>query len=200
MLGSALKRSVQLGTCVLICGASGCCKPDSIEVRTWRENGECKMEIDFEESAFGVYITSPGATIPRKQEKFEWLTYWGIDTTTFPPAINPPVLYGIDELDGGEDSKIASIKSNASGKEDDPFWKRVGLPENTSAEYPLPVTTDDGRVSLETVGAFVVHVVTLGGNGELTVGEVDDAGKAIPGRGFRCGETYGSLPLHYGWE
>ncbi len=192
---------------VLLAGLGGaCCPPENVSVVASRVDGECVLDIDYEGTALGVYVTEvtvssaasdalgEEVSYPRQNERFEGIVFFGLDTTTFPDGIVPPVRYGNLEKDtenGYMRSDDEALNVDADGQ---PVYARVyPMPtinlEPDCVRCQLSAVDDQGRaVPQRAIGSFKVGVVTLGGNAETP-----------PITDFRC-PLPGGAPIQYGTD
>jgi len=190
------------------------------------------MDVNYEGTALGVYaieleydVTEPDpenpgkkksvrvekVKFPRSNSEFPGLVFFGLDTTTFPDGIVPPVRYGDTEKERAVDTKNAFMHT------DDPEYNvaydpMTGLPLGRSkyqVEYPMPLENANdscercelsSRDSGRSVGAFKIGVVTVPGNTELEIpGEEEPDSFVCPSSGDPEGLIFGTpLSPHYG--
>jgi hypothetical protein len=201
-------------TCCLLAAcaavASGCCPPDSISIIASRVDGECVLDLDYEGTALGIYVSEPKVTAadshalgkdveyPRGPDKFEGIVFFGLDTTTFPDGIVPPVRYGDTTKPRSQDTKNGYMHS------DDPAYnKKDPVTQQTpyALTYPMPLINseedctrcqlsmqdDQGLATPDrTVGAFKIGIVTVPGNTEVELSA------------FSC--PTGAEPIQYGTD
>jgi len=207
----------------------GCCPPDSIEVSVFRANGDCQMDINYEGTALGVYVMEPtyfdvkksGETItsvevkdvefPRSNSEFPGIVFFGLDTTTFPDGIVPPVRYGETDKDRAVDTKNAFMHSDSAEYNTtyDLATKMDLKVAKYQREYPMSLENADKacmRCELSssdpkrTVGPILIGVVTVPGNTTLEVPE-EEGGDAFqcPAAGDTGVTIYGTeLSPHFG--
>lgn len=190
------------------------------------------MDVNYEGTALGVYVieteydvvepnpADPTKNIlvdvkkvefPRSNSEFPGLVFFGLDTTTFPDGIVPPVRYGETEKERAVDTKNAYMHT------DDPKYNvgydpMTGLPlgkSKYSLEYPMPLENlnEDcercelsSRDATRSVGVFKIGVVTVPGNTELQIpGDEETDSFVCPAPGDPEGIIFGTpLSPHYG--
>jgi hypothetical protein len=199
--------------CLLaICANSawGCCPPDNISIIASKVDGECVLDLDYEGTALGIYVSEPIVTAapskalgkeveyPRGPNTFEGIVFFGLDTTTFPDGIVPPVRYG--------DTSKARSKDTTNGymhSDDDTYNKDATTNQPTYAlHYPMPLLNEEENcvrcqlsavdelgtdVASKAVGPFKIGIVTVPGNAE-----------SDPLTDFRCPAD--DQPIQYGTE
>lgn len=184
-----MKFLVHCFLAVCVSSVWGCCPPDNISIVASRVDGECVIDLDYEGTALGVYVTetvvsaAPSGSLgkeveyPRGNDKFDGIVFFGLDTTTFPDGIVPPVRYGDTTKPRSKDTENGYMHS------DDPIYNKdamTGQP-TYALHYPMPLMNEDKtctRCQLSTVddqglatpgkavGAFKIGVVTVPGNTE----------------------------------
>lgn len=172
------------------------------------------MDIAYEGSALGVYVmeqeyfdvTKDNAGVvtnvevknvkfPRSNDEFPGIVFFGLDTTTFPDGIVPPVRYGNTEKDRAIDTKNAFMRSDSveyNRLYDDETNMDLGT-SKYGLEYPLPLESANetcercelsSRDAARKVGPFKIGVVTVPGNAELALpGEEEDREFVCPAPG-----------------
>lgn len=210
----------------------GCCPPESIEVSVFRADGECQMDINYEGTALGVYVMEPEyfevtkddnevvtnvevkkVEFPRSNDEFGGIVFFGLDTTTFPDGIVPPVRYGETEKDRAIDTKNAFMRGDSAefNRMYDPVTKMDLGTSKYAVEYPMSLeskNTSCARCELSaasptrTVGAFKIGVVTVPGNTELAIpGDEETDSFVCPAPGEAAAVIYGTpLSPHRGVE
>ncbi len=195
----------------------------------FRADGTCQMDINFEGTALGVYVVEPTyfsvqkqgdaitdvqekpVVLPRSNARFSGVAFFGLDTTTFPDGIVPPVRYGNIAHDRAIDTKNAFMHS------DDAEHNRLYDPEaNTdlgvskyALHYPMPLENSDHsceRCELSSadpkrsVGPFKIGIVTVPGNTELFIPGDEETDRFLcPAPGDPATILYGTpLARHFG--
>jgi hypothetical protein len=188
--------------------AAGCCPPDAIEAKVFRASGNCQMDINYEGTALGVYVAETTAKFPRSQSKFEGIVFFGLDTTTFPDGIVPPVRYGETDKERAVDTELGYQRS------DDAMYNVIldeaGMPTGENKyelEYPMPLENIKGdcakcelssRDPLRKIGPFKIGIVTVPGNTELELPGEDGEEFICPAPG-EAAKIFGTeLAPHYG--
>ncbi len=193
----------------------GCCPPESIEVSVFRADGDCQMDINYEGTALGIYVIEPqyfevkkdkqtdavldvqvkDVKLPRSNAEFPGIVFFGLDTTTFPDGIVPPVRYGDTEKDRAIDTKNAFMHSDRAEYNrlyDEATKMDLGM-SKYALVYPMPLeSANTGCTHCElssadaerTVGPFKIGVVTVPGNTELKIpGDEETSSFVCPAAG-----------------
>ncbi len=158
------------------------------------------MDINYEGTALGVYVMEPEyfdvtkdkateavldvevkkVKLPTSNAKFPGIVFFGLDTTTFPDGIVPPVRYGDLEHDRAIDTQNAFMHSDSAeyNVAYDAATKMALSGPKYAREYPMPLESTNPsceRCELSssdlqrTVGAIKIGVVTVAGNTQLDI-------------------------------
>ncbi len=187
------------------------------------------MDINYEGTGLGVYVMEPqyfdvtkqdevitnvqvkNVQFPRGNDKFPGIAFFGLDTTTFPDGIVPPIRYGDTDKERAVDTKNAFMHSDSVEYNTtyDLATKMDLKVSKYGRVYPMPLeSADKGCMRCEltsadpkrTVGPVLIGIVTVPGNTTLNIpeNEGEDAFKC-PAAGDTGVTIYGTeLSPHYG--